>query len=344
MKFNVCAVIVTYGNRFHLLKQVVDSALAEGVMKAIVVDNNSVPESREKLKEYEKELGSNKIRVLYLDDNYGSAGGYKRGLQEAYSDPECEFIWLLDDDNKPLYDSLNTLIRSWQRIQINNKKGPIALVSFRPDQLLNLDEIEIISYKNSIKKINSFLGYSLSNLIFKIIKKLISKIYDSNKIKLKKQYISYIKNGKELVNVKYSYYGGMFFNKKLLNLIGYPDESFFVYVDDTEWSYRIVKMRGKIFLCLNSKIAELEKSFYIQNSRFKYDTFRLYYSIRNAVYFEKNNFVNNVLIYYINMILFKTLLLIFALVSGRFVMYTITSKAINDGLKGNMGKTWNNVK
>lgn len=41
------AVTVTYGNRFHLLKQVIDGALREGVSKVIVVDNNSVPQSRE---------------------------------------------------------------------------------------------------------------------------------------------------------------------------------------------------------------------------------------------------------------------------------------------------------
>lgn len=54
------AVTVTYGNRFHLLKQVIDSALAEGVAKIIVVDNNSQPESREKLKAGELELGRDK--------------------------------------------------------------------------------------------------------------------------------------------------------------------------------------------------------------------------------------------------------------------------------------------
>jgi len=96
----VCVVTVTYGNRFHLLKQAIGSVLKEGACKIIVVDNNSAPESRGKLKEYEKELGSQKIKVLYLDDNYGSAGGFKRGLEEVYNDPECEFILLLDDDNR----------------------------------------------------------------------------------------------------------------------------------------------------------------------------------------------------------------------------------------------------
>jgi GT2 family glycosyltransferase len=44
MEDKVCVVTVTYGNRFHLLKLVVDVALKEGVCKVIVVDNNSEPE------------------------------------------------------------------------------------------------------------------------------------------------------------------------------------------------------------------------------------------------------------------------------------------------------------
>ena len=104
----IFAVTVTYGNRFHLLRQVVDRALEEGVAKVIVVDNNSVEESKNRLQEYEERL-QGKIKVLYLDDNYGSAGGFKRGLQEAYKDNECEYIWLLDDDNVPQKDSLISL-------------------------------------------------------------------------------------------------------------------------------------------------------------------------------------------------------------------------------------------
>jgi len=41
------AVTVTYGNRFHLLKQVIINALREGALKIIVVDNNSEFGSRE---------------------------------------------------------------------------------------------------------------------------------------------------------------------------------------------------------------------------------------------------------------------------------------------------------
>ena len=96
----VCSVIVTYGDRFHLLKQVIEACYKEGVDKVIVIDNASEENSKKQLKEYEKE-NQDRLKVIYLEENIGSAGGYKRGLQEAYECEECEYIWLLDDDNMP---------------------------------------------------------------------------------------------------------------------------------------------------------------------------------------------------------------------------------------------------
>jgi cellulose synthase/poly-beta-1,6-N-acetylglucosamine synthase-like glycosyltransferase len=49
----VCAVIVTYGDRFHLLNQVMDTCYKEGVNNIIVVDNNSSKNSKIELKKYE---------------------------------------------------------------------------------------------------------------------------------------------------------------------------------------------------------------------------------------------------------------------------------------------------
>lgn len=44
------SVIVTYADRFHLLKKVIASCLTEGVEKIIVVDNNSEDNSKAQLK------------------------------------------------------------------------------------------------------------------------------------------------------------------------------------------------------------------------------------------------------------------------------------------------------
>lgn len=72
---NTVVAIVTYGNRFHLLKQVIDAVLAQGIDKIIVIDNDSEQESKDQLKALEKNL-SDVLKVTYLDKNYGSASGY----------------------------------------------------------------------------------------------------------------------------------------------------------------------------------------------------------------------------------------------------------------------------
>ena len=223
----VFVVTVTYGNRFHLLKQVIDSALSEGVHKIIVVDNNSEPESRNRLKEYEKSL-NDKIEVLYLDDNYGSAGGFKRGLQVAYNDPECEFIWLLDDDNKPMNGSLKILLDFWDSLEIENKKERIALLSYRfkKEQLAKKAIIQnkpdlVLGLKNS------FLGFHTKELHKKIYRYL-KKIFKSKNNKIEQ------KSDKKFGIVPVAPYGGLFIHKNLLNKIGYPNEKFYLYADDHE--------------------------------------------------------------------------------------------------------------
>ena len=46
----VCVVVVTYGNRLHLLKRVMDACYKEGISKIIVVNNVSVENSRKQLR------------------------------------------------------------------------------------------------------------------------------------------------------------------------------------------------------------------------------------------------------------------------------------------------------
>jgi GT2 family glycosyltransferase len=332
MENKIFVVTVTYGNRFHLLKQVIDAAWEEGVHKVIVVDNNSVPESREKLREYEKLLGSQKIKVLYLDDNYGSAGGFKKGLEEAYNDPECEFIWLLDDDNKPMNNALRVLLDFWYSLEIKDKQEKVALLSFRPiREYLCIESI----LKNKPELVwgwkNSFFGFHIKNLPAKI-----------------KKYLHRLLNLKNKeINLKYGTipsapYGGLFIHKNILDIIGFPNEKFYLYSDDTEWTYRITKIDGKIYLILESIIDDLELSWTISDKKrltkihmLGKDKARFYYATRNSVFLEINNLVDNKIIYFINMISYILLAFIF----DRSISFIrIAIKAIKDGYKGKLGK------
>jgi len=163
-----CAVIVTYGNRFHLLKNVIEGCLEEKVDKIIVVDNNSLPESRENIEKLEEDIPN--LEVVYLDENKGSAGGYKIGLQKAYRDKECEFIWLLDDDNKPEKGSLKILKNFWKKLNVKEKEKNVALLSNRPmlsfykETALKNDERIILG------RINSFIGFHILDLPYIVVR------------------------------------------------------------------------------------------------------------------------------------------------------------------------------
>ncbi|MGC8979173.1 glycosyltransferase [Caldisericum sp.] len=191
MNEKVYVVTVTYGDRFHLLKQVIDASFREGVNKIIVVDNASAENSRNQLKQYEEKY-RDKLKVIYLSENTGSAGGFKRGLQEAYNDPECEFIWLLDDDNKPLENSLNVLLDFWNSFKIEAKESKIALQSYRFKRGTIMSKKEkIVLTRNSffefhLKNIHKkFINFLKRNLFKKsLMKKSIVKIQEIKKILL----------------------------------------------------------------------------------------------------------------------------------------------------------------
>ena len=334
MENKVYVVTVTYGNRFHLLKQVIDTALNEGVHKIIVADNNSELESINKLMEYEKLLNG-KIKVLYLDKNYGSAGGFKRALEVAHDDPECEFIWLLDDDNKPVEGSLKNLLNFWSSLEIENKEEKIALLSYRFKKEQMARKAIIHNKPELVLGLrNSFTGFHIKELHKKIYR------YLQRRFKLENTAV-YQRNDNKFGVVPVAPYGGLFIHKSILNEIGYPNEDFYLYVDDHEWTYRITRNGGKIYLVLESKIDDLELSWIVPKN-VKQTAFsiiskgnpqRVYYGVRNRVFFEINNLVDNKIIYWINIFVY---LLLISLSSTKNIKLII--KAIKDGYKGKLGK------
>ncbi len=328
----ICVVIVTYGNRFHLLRQVVDSLVEPQVTKIIIVDNNSVEESSRGLKRLE-DLSKNKLRVICLPENTGSAGGYKRGLQEAYNCTDCDFIWLLDDDNKPEEDALNILIDAWDRVKEKHKKRRIALLSLREDRKQYVMVAQGEPVEKWFGRKNSFLGFHILALPVKI---------------LTKTGIRRRKNTKEYMDktvVPYAPYGGLFLNKELLQEIGYPKEQFFLYGDDHEFTHRVSQKGGRIFLVPNSKIRDIDTSWHLKENRGQVGTFltgesyRVYYTIRNRVFFEKNSLTSNKFAYNINKFVYLKLLWCLSRSKGKKEMYSLISRAVNDGLEGQLGRS-----
>ncbi|MBN2656114.1 MAG: glycosyltransferase [Spirochaetales bacterium] len=326
------SLIVTYGNRFALLEKTISACLSEGIGRVVVVDNNSDKESRAQLQNLEAE--SPVITVLYQDRNLGSAGGYKKGLEYIRSScSDCDFIWLLDDDNKPVEDSLRQLKDYWQANNLDYHKT--ALMSYRPDRTAYRIAIRRGNPDYVLERPDSFWGFHLLSILGKVIRVLKRRmgktLYRENEA---------IRSGQ----ISVATYGGMFFHKSLLDTIGYPDEDYYLYADDHQWSYRITKRGGAIFLLLDSVLEDIDRSWNVRdNTSTVFDVigkgsgFRIYYTVRNRILFEKENLVQKYPLYRLNLFLFET---IYRLISRKkgYGNREILRRAISDGLKGVKGK------
>ncbi len=315
-------VIVTYGNRRSYIEKVINFLSNQGSLQIVVVDNNS----EYSLERISVVVNNSRIFIIHSDINEGSAWGYKTGIQYACSQQNCEMIWLLDDDNLPEINTLKKLQSQYENIKSQNKNKYFALMSFRTDRnyLSNVIHGEPIAWNFPQK--NAFLGFHLFKLHFKLFKKvkLFSKITQSNNLV-----------------IPCAPYGGFFFHKDLIKMIGLPDERFFVYADDFEFTYRITEMGGSIILVEDALISDLEQTWQIKQKKMfssnilDVDNNKVYFSTRNFVFFQKLHLVNNNFIFAMNRIIYSNYLSLLAFFKGKRSNYRRFIEASNDGLKGN---------
>jgi GT2 family glycosyltransferase len=313
----ITAIIVTYADRFNFLKQVIDACFKSGVSSIVVVDNDSHENSKSLLRsliEYHKD----KITVVWNSSNQGSAKAYKQGLFEAKSINKGDYIWLLDDDNKPKENALEILKNYW----IRKPKDVAALLSFRPDREQYKQAILENNPNLVLGRKNSFYGFHLNEKF--------SKFFSQKELH----------NNKIVGEIAYAPYGGMFFHKTIIDEIGYPNEEYFLYSDDHDWSYRITKANKKIYLVLNSVIDDIDTSWSLMDKKStiftkikKGPASRVYYNVRNRMLFEKKNLVSNNFSYIINKLAFTFILYFFCFRSKNFKVF---KKAVYDADNNNL--------
>ena len=323
----VCGVIVTYGDRFHLLSQVIDELLKEGIDKIVVIDNGSSANTQAGLKKYSSDL-----LVHRFEENKGTAIAFKTGIIKA-REPGFEFIWLMDDDTVPETGSLNALKVFWNALSKNKKERSTALCSFRKDRpnfakaIASDDPDEILPQKNN------FAGFHIKNLFAKIYERL-----NSNK-----EWASGPVKSSALIPA--ASYGGLFFHKDLIAKVGLPDESYVLYVDDFDFTYAITKAGGEIWMVTNSRIHDLQSSFYLPGKKkilyhSAFDSPKdsaSYYALRNTIYFSKKYLRTDKTIYFLNKVLFLFFITAMAILRGKMQRLKLIMAAINDGEKGRLG-------
>lgn len=323
----ISVLTVTYGNRWQYLKQVLKRVLNSAqVTQIVVVDNASDYNVADKV----KELDDSRITVITNAQNEGSAGGYNAAISYAVKSAQADLLWLLDDDNLPADNALDLLLQKWQSIEPNNNRK--ALFCLREDRPAHVKIAKGESPYRYYLVPNNFLGFS----VFNILRNRVYKLRD----KLNKQQ-AYLPQA----SIPYVPYGGLMFHQSTVADIGLPDKDMFVYVDDSEYTYRITQNGGTIWLIPSCKITDLEPSQGVgyqprlfHSKLLNQWSFRTYYHVRNRLYFYSKVAIKNKIAFKINKTLYLTYLQIVSLLSCKVNEYKKLLQAVNDGLNANLGK------
>jgi len=196
----VAVVVVTY-NRADLLRGMLAglAALDRAPDAVYVVDNASTDHTSQVLGE--STLAG--LVVIRSDDNLGGAGGFHLGLKHDYDDG-CDVMWLMDDDVVPAPDCLTRLLEV---------DGP-CLIAVREDRSGALVE-------------KAAVRFDLRNpLAIRPKTASIDSTYATR---------ADMPATVEVENVAFE---GFLVRREVIDRIGLPDASYFIFYDDVDFAIR----------------------------------------------------------------------------------------------------------
>ena len=254
---NLAIVIVTY-NRLELLRQCLDKLDEQTYpIDTVVVVNNASTDgiTAQYLDGYE---GILPLKVIHNDINTGGAGGFYTGIRFAHQQG-YEWIFIMDDD--VFADS-----RCIEQLMAVAHPCMIAVREYKDGKLVERAAIE----------------YNLSNPFYLNPKRLAV----SDRYKNRGDMPATI----EVDNVAFE---GFMINRKVIDIIGYPEPKYFIFYDDVDYALRAREEGYSIMAVRDAKL--------IRQLPFDQDgainSWKAFYMFRNLFHihfkFGQNIFVRN---------------------------------------------------
>ncbi len=239
---SVAVVVVTF-NRADLLAGMLDALAAQTrVPDAVfVIDNASTDHTREILTARREHPGL-PLHVTHSEENLGGAGGFRLGVRLAY-DAGHDRIWLVDDDVVPAADCLAVLLAADEP----------CVAAIREDIGGRLVE-------------KAALDFDLTNpLAIRPKRTSVDDTYADRKDMPERV---------ELQNVSFE---GFMFRREVVDAIGLPDPSYFIFYDDVDFVIR-ARRAGFPSLALRDAVLVRQLDFDQQHAL---DTWKGFYMFRN---------------------------------------------------------------
>jgi GT2 family glycosyltransferase len=275
---HVSVVLVTYGSRADFLRQALAGLDGQSWQPThvIVVDNGAFPPPQAVINTVPHRWS---FEVIPMGVNRGSAVGFGAGMKRAL-EVGSDLVWLLDDDNVPQRSALANLLHRWQQ---SSEPTATAFAAMRRDRKKYVDAASgLPSMKFSPR--NSFLGFSLVHRAGSRFNARISGRRPNKTTSL-------------VLDV--AIYGGLLIPKSILRRAGFPAEEYFVYLDDRDFTTRVTLAGGRIVLVPEAIVEDVDHSWGgEQANRFpalfnpSISDEKLYYTVRNAVHYERKYVVS----------------------------------------------------
>jgi|TARA_A100001391_G_scaffold205337_2_gene205136 GT2 family glycosyltransferase len=322
MASSVSAGILCFGDRYGYIEMVVRSCVEIGI-EHIILFANSCSDDYATHIEHLVSIGLVST-VLRSDDNVGSAAGYSAILANWVENSDNESILLLDDDS--------VLTPTGEFALDCELIGSASAASvYRPDRMVMRRAVEGVSTDQLYPPVGSALAFDIFHTPRRLFRRTPQQPRDREA-------------RAKLLEAPYS---GLIIGRDVIEKIGKPNSDYFIYADDTEFTRRIVKHFGPIFILQSLNINDMEPSWNagMRSNNFLVKLFssksdvRAYYSIRNRLFIDKETAANRGKTTYFRFVVNYTIV--------RMVIYTFLRsevrksalRALQDGYHGRLGRT-----
>lgn len=246
---DIGVVIVTY-NRLEKLKRCLVAYEMQAVSPAyiLVIDNCSTDGTRDYLEEWAEHTPMHNPIVIHCPYNSGGSGGFHLGMKEA-ARLNAEWIWVADDDAYPYPDCLKKIAEAYERLEEEEKGAVQALCG----KVVDNNGISM----NHRRFIRRFLG------------------------QIRERPLSAEQYKEPIVDIDIFSFVGTVIRKEAIKKVGLPYKEYFIFYDDTEYSFRIRNI-GTIKCVSNAVILHDSPENTIARQSWKY-----YYLFRNKMYTYK---------------------------------------------------------
>jgi GT2 family glycosyltransferase len=236
---SVAVVVVTY-NRADLLGRTLDGLAAQTHEPdaVIVVDNASEDHTREVL---DAHRGLH-LQRIHLETNTGGAGGFRAGVRAAY-DQGFDRIWLMDDDVVPAPDCLAVLMAQDEAFVMAVREDTRGHLVEKAATDFDLDHAWAIRPKRASVETAYRDRHAMPERV-------------------------------ELHNVAFE---GPLFRREVVEAVGLPDDSFFIFYDDCDFALRARRAGYRIWAVRDAVLVR-QLDFDQQHAL---DTWKGFYMYRN---------------------------------------------------------------